>query len=73
MGGNSMDHPLIARFQATTELQGDRSTLDAATVRLAGWMDIAADHLSEDDVTVQVAIGALLYRGGLLRRLERPQ
>lgn len=67
-----MIHPLIARFEAgaeVLELQGDRSTPDDAMTRLAAWMKLAADHLTEDDETVLVAIGAMLYRDGLKRRI----
>ncbi|KQV96667.1 hypothetical protein [Pelomonas sp. Root1237] len=68
-----MGHPVIARFEAVAgllDVQGDRSTLDDAITRLAAWMGLAADHLTEDDETVLIGIGALLYRDGLRRRLE---
>ena len=67
-----MDHPLVAQFEAGAELldlQGDRASIDDAVVRLAAWMNLAADHLTEDDQTVLVGIGAVLYRDGLQRRL----
>ncbi|MBI3346966.1 MAG: hypothetical protein HY020_07110 [Burkholderiales bacterium] len=67
-----MDHPLVAQFEAGAELldlQRDRASIDDAVVRLAAWMDLAADHLTEDDQTVLVGIGAVLYRDGLRRRL----
>lgn len=66
-----MDDPIIKRFEATAELldiQNDQSTLDDAIARLAAWMDLAADHLTDDDCAVLVGIGALLYRDGLKRR-----
>lgn len=67
-----MDHPLIKRFEGAAEvldIQEDRRGLDDAIVQLATWMDLAADHLTADDVIVLTGIGALLYRDGLLRRM----
>lgn len=71
-----MIHSLIERFEAgaeVLELQNLRSTPDDAMTRLAAWMGLAADHLTEDDETVLIGIGALLYREGLRRRLEGRQ
>ena len=68
-----MLHPLVARFEAGAEvldLQVDQVTADDALVRLAAWMDLAASRLTEDDETVLVEIGAVLYRDGLRRRIE---
>lgn len=68
-----MVHPLIARFQAAADqldIQGDRATLDDAITRLAAWMNLAADHLTENDKVVLVEIGALMYRDGLQRRID---
>lgn len=68
-----MDHPLIKRFEAGAELleiQRDGASVEDAVIRLAAWMDLAADHLTEDDEVVLVGIGAMLYREGLRRRLD---
>ena len=68
-----MVHPLIARFQAAAEqldIQGDHATLDDAITRLAAWMNLATDHLTENDKVVLVEIGALMYRDGLQRRIN---
>lgn len=63
------DHPIIELFQSQAELLdigGDKSSLDDAITRLAGWMELA--DLSPDDITVLVGIGGILYRDGLSRR-----
>lgn len=67
-------HPTIQQFQAAAELldmQGSASDLDDALAQLAAWMDLAADHLSEDDAAVLISIGGMLYREGLRRREGR--
>jgi len=64
-------HPAIEAFQAGAELldiQDSPAGLDDAIAKLAAWMDLAADHLSEDDLVVLTAIGATLYRAGLRSR-----
>ena len=68
-----MDHPLIKRFEAGAELleiQRDGASVEDAVIRLAAWMELAADHLTEDDEVVLVGIGAMLYREGLRGRLD---
>ena len=65
------DHPIIKLFESQAELldiAGDPSTLDDAIARLAGWMDMV--DLSDDDITVLVGIGGVLYREGLRRRMS---
>lgn len=67
-------HPTIQQFQAAAELldlQQSRAGLDDAISQLAAWMDLAADHLSEDDAAVLINIGGMLYREGLRRREGR--
>lgn len=64
-------HPIIELFaqRATLlELQSSSKDLDDAIANLAAWMDLAEDHLTEDDRTVLGEIGAVLYREGLRRR-----
>ena len=66
------DHPIIKLFQSQAELLdigGDKSSVDDAITRLAGWMELA--DLSPDDVTVLVGIGGILYRAGLNRRMPK--
>jgi hypothetical protein len=64
-------HPTIEAFQAGAEVldaQDSHLDLDDAIAQLAGWLDLASDHLADDDVTVLTGIGAVLYREGLRRR-----
>lgn len=64
-------HATIARFQAAArllDLEGSAAGANDAIGLLAAWMDLAADHLTEDDVAVLISIGGLLYRDGLHRR-----
>lgn len=68
-----MEHPVIKLFEGAAELldiQQDKTDPDEAMIRLAAWMDLANDHLTVDDQTVLVGIGALLYRDGLARRMS---
>lgn len=68
-----MIHPVIERFQAQAEVidaQGSRDSVDEAVVRLAAWIGVAEDHLTEDDMAVLVEVGGILYREGLRRRLR---
>lgn len=64
-------HPTIHLFEQLAELldlQGREAGLDDAISRLAAWMDLAGDHLTEDDLAVLNEIGGVLYREGLRRR-----
>lgn len=64
-------HPTIHLFQQLAEmldLQRSEAGLDDAISRLAAWMDLARDHLTEDDLAVLGEIGGVLYREGLRRR-----
>ena len=66
-----MTHPTINLFEQQAELlemQGSAKGLDDAIAQLAAWMDLAADHLTEDDWAVLGEIGAVLYLEGLRRR-----
>jgi len=61
-------HPSIEAFQAGAELldlQESSAGLDDAIAQLAAWMDLASARLSEDDLVVLNAIGAMLFRAGL--------
>lgn len=49
---------LIKRFEAGAELleiQRDGASVEDAVIRLAAWMDLAADHLTEGDEVVWLA------------------
>lgn len=64
-------HPTIQQFQAAAKLldiEASHVGLDEALAQLAAWMDLAADHLTDDDRAVLVGIGGLLYREGLQQR-----
>jgi hypothetical protein len=66
-----MSHPNLELFELlslTLDLQGSNEGLDDAIAELAGWMDLARDHLTDDDWAVLGWIGAVLYRERLRRR-----
>lgn len=46
------------------DMQGSKAGLDDAIANLAAWMELAQDHLSEDDWAVLGESGGLLYREG---------
>lgn len=65
-------HPTIELFETKAELletTGSKEGLDEAISLLAGWIDLAKPHLTEDDLTILSDIGAMLYREGLKKRL----
>ncbi|KWO49393.1 hypothetical protein [Burkholderia territorii] len=67
-------HPVIAAFEHQAKILdviGDTQDSDDAIALLAGWIDLAAEHLTEDDVCVLVNIGGLLFRDGLQRKNAR--
>ncbi|OSO82663.1 hypothetical protein [Burkholderia pseudomallei] len=64
-------HPVIASFEHQAKILdviGDTQDSDDAIALLAGWIDLAVEHLTEDDVSILVNVGGLLYRDGLNRR-----
>ena len=64
-------HPTIEIFRAGAELldvQESSAGLDDVIAELAAWMDLASERLSEDDLVVLNAIGAMLFRAGLRHR-----
>ncbi|UBQ43967.1 hypothetical protein [Comamonas thiooxydans] len=66
------NHPLIKLFEQRAgllDLQGSKAGLDDALAQLAAWMDLAREHLTEDDMAVLGEIGGILYREGLRRRM----
>ena len=66
-------HPTIEVFRAGAELldvQESSAGLDDAIAELAAWMDLVSERLSEDDLVVLNAIGAMLFRAGLRYRGE---
>lgn len=65
-------HPIIALFEQSAEIidaTGQDVQLDDAITKLAGWMGLAQDRLTEDDMAALAEIGAILYRDGLKRRM----
>ncbi|AJE99617.1 hypothetical protein [Pandoraea apista] len=67
-------HPLIALFENRAEVldaTGQPTQPDDAIVKLASWMQLAKDRLTEDDMAALSDIGAILYRDGLKRRMDR--
>ena len=66
-----MIHPTIQIFQQRAELlniQQSTEGLDDAIANLAAWMNMARDHLTEDDWVALAELGGLLYREGVNRR-----
>lgn len=66
------DHQLIKRFQLRAELldlQCSKAGQEDALVLLAAWMDLAKEHLTEDDMAALCEVGGILYRDGLRRRM----
>lgn len=66
-----MIHPTIQIFQQRAELlniQQSTEGLDDAIANLAAWMNMARDHLTEDDWVALAELGGLLYREGVIRR-----
>lgn len=64
-------HPVIAAFEHQAkilDMTGDRQDADDAIALLAGWIDLAIEHLTEEDVSVLVNVGGLLFRDGLQRK-----
>lgn len=65
-------HPMIALFENRAEVldaAGQRTSLDDAIVKLAAWMGLAQDQLSDDDMAILAEVGAIMYRDGLARRM----
>ncbi|MNY77240.1 hypothetical protein D3C86_2170770 [compost metagenome] len=50
------------------DMQGSKAGLDDAIANLAAWMELARNHLTEDDWAVLGEIGGVLYREGASRR-----
>lgn len=66
-----MIHPIIQLFEERAmllDMQRSTAGLDDALANLAAWMELAQDHLSEDDWAVLGEIGGTLYREGVSRR-----
>lgn len=66
-----MTHPIIEIFEqraAMLDMQASNAGLDDAIAGLAVWMDLARDHLKEEDWVVLGEIGGMLYREGASRR-----
>jgi len=64
-------HPLVRQFRVQAEVldaQGSMDSLDEAITTLASLMEVAHDHLNEDDETVLISLGGILYREGLRKR-----
>ncbi|SCK32269.1 hypothetical protein VAR608DRAFT_2803 [Variovorax sp. HW608] len=59
-----MEHPNVELFELLAlmlDLQGSSKILGDAIAELAGWMDMARDHLTDDDWAVLGEIGAVRY------------
>lgn len=66
-----MIHPIVQLFEERAvllDVQRSRAGLDDAIANLAMWMELARDHLTEDDWAVLGEIGGVLYREGASRR-----
>lgn len=66
-----MIHPIIQIFEERAmllDMQRSTAALDDAIANLAAWMELARDHLTEDDWAVLGEIGGMLYREGASRR-----
>ncbi|MBT2333639.1 hypothetical protein J7E49_06940 [Variovorax paradoxus] len=50
------------------DMQRSRASLNDAIANLAAWMELAREHLTEDDWAVLGEIGGVLYREGASRR-----
>jgi hypothetical protein len=64
-------HPVISLFESRAEVldaTGDGRELDDAIAQFAAWIELASDHLTENDLVVLSDIGAMMYRHGLLHR-----
>lgn len=64
-------HPTIQQFQAVAkrlDLEGSQAGLNEALAHLAGWMELAADHLTVDDYVALATVGGMLYRASLRGR-----
>lgn len=67
-----MINPIIQAIQARAELldiQESTQGLDDALANLAGWLELRQEDLHEDDVTILLEVGGILYREGLKRRM----
>lgn len=65
-------HPVIQAFQNQAEMLDALQTpqgLEDATSQLALWMDLKQAELSEDDWTMLVNVGGLIYREELRQRM----
>ncbi len=75
MSNPSPIHPFIGLFAQRAEILDIQNSkpgvaIDGAMAKLAAWMTLASDHLTEDDLAVLGDIGAMLYREGLRGRTE---
>lgn len=67
-------NPIIALFEAQAQMldaSGQQTNIDDAIVKLATWLYLSQGVLSEDDMTLLVEVGGILYREGLERRLQQ--
>lgn len=74
MSNSKPIHPFIGLFEQRAELLDIQNVkpgvvIDEVMTKLAAWMTLAADHLTEDDLAVLGDIGGMLYREGLRRRM----
>ena len=67
-----LEHPVIQLFRSYADmLDSDAAPhdADAAIVQLATWIDSVQHWLTEDDVSALTAVGGIMYREQLRRRM----
>lgn len=66
------DHPVILLFRSHADMLDSEAAphdADAAIVQLATWTDSVQHWLTEDDVSALTAVGGIMYREQLRRRM----
>ncbi|WP_089084287.1 hypothetical protein [Aquitalea magnusonii] len=67
-------NPIIALFETQAQMldvSDQQTNIDDAIVKLTTWLYLSQGVLSEDDMTLLVEVGGILYREGLERRLQQ--
>lgn len=66
------EHPVIRLFRLHAEMMDSQAAphdADEAIVQLASWIDSVQHWLTEDDVSALTAVGGVMYREQLRRRM----
>ena len=66
------EHPIIQLFRSYADMLDSESAPndpDEAIVQLASWIDSVQHWLTEDDVSALTAVGGIMYREQLRRRM----